>query len=155
MRPNESADVSVMVVAGMLALLAMATLWGAREFSSMGSLFPIAIGISLLGASLIVFWRAWRGIGRKDRSLARDESVRSGVLIATMLVWIAALETVGFAVTSIVAFLVLAVAANRDPVTPRRILIYLVIAVSFVLAFHFLFVHVLKVQLPRGTIGLL
>ena len=47
----------------------------------------------------------------------------------------------------------LALVANRDPLSPKRIVGYLVASVVIVLAFHFLFVDILKVQLPRGTMG--
>jgi hypothetical protein len=78
---------------------------------------------------------------------------RSGLLIVVLLAWILLLETTGFVVTSIAAFLVLALVANRDPLTPKRIAGYVIASAVIVLAFHFLFVDILKVQLPRGTLG--
>lgn len=153
MQPKQPADIGAAVVAAILALVALAALWGARAFSSMGSWFPNTIGIILLGASLLAGWRSLRGLGRKDRSMARDGALRSGLLIVVLLAWILLLETIGFVVTSIAAFLVLALVANRDPLSPMRIAGYLVASVVIVLAFHFLFVDILKVQLPRGTLG--
>jgi putative tricarboxylic transport membrane protein len=152
-QPKQPADVGAAVVAAILALVALAALWGARNFSSMGSWFPNTISVILLGASLLAAWRSLRGRGRKDRSMARDGALRSGLLIVVLLAWILLLETTGFVVTSIAAFLVLALVANRDPLTPKRIAGYVIASAVIVLAFHFLFVDILKVQLPRGTLG--
>lgn len=153
MQPKQPADVGTAIVAAVLALVAVAALWGATAFSSMGSWFPTTIAGIMLVASLLVAQRALRGRGRKDRSMARDGALRSGLLIVVMLAWIGLLETVGFVVTSIAAFLVLAIVANRDPVTVRRVALYVVASVVVVLAFRFLFVDVLSVQLPRGILG--
>jgi len=150
---KQPADVGAAIVAALLALVAVAAFWGATAFSPMGSWFPKAISGIMLVASLLVVWRSLRGRGHKDRSMARDGAVRSGLLIAVMLGWIALLETVGFVVTSVVAFLVLALVANRDRVTVRRVVLYVVVAVVVVVAFRSLFVDVLNVQLPRGTLG--
>jgi hypothetical protein len=154
-QPKQPADVGAAVVAGLLALVAVAALWGAREFSSMGSWFPNTIAGILLATSLLGIWRSLRGRGRKDRTMARDGALRSGLLIAVMLAWIAFLEMFGFLVTSIVAFLALALVANRDPLTLRRVAVYVVAAIVIVLAFQYLFVDVLQVQLPKGTVRLL
>lgn len=150
MIPTRRVDAGGAAVAALLLAIAFAALWQAREFSAFGSLFPRAIGIVLLVASGAALARALSGRS-PARNLSRHGLLRSALLMTTMILWIALLERAGFVASSSVGFLTLALIANRDPITVRRVATFAVLSLVIVVAFDLLFVQVLKVQLPRGT----
>ncbi len=153
MSAERRTDVGAAVVAAVLMVIAVAALWQSAGFSSLGALFPRAIGVALLVSSAWALRRALAGSGRSRLALAPDGLLRSGLLVLVMAAWIWQLETAGFVPASIVAFILLALIANRDPFTVRRAAVLALASVVFVIAFERLFVQLLRVQLPLGTLG--
>lgn len=152
MQPTGRADRGTLVVTALLLVLAVAALWQAREFSPLGAIFPRAISAVLLLACIITLWRVLRGRTRPVRGMLQEDALRGLLLIVIMALWIALLEPVGFRVASIVAYLALALVTVREPLTIWRVTRYLLVAIVFVVAFELLFVHMLKVPLPSGTL---
>ncbi len=152
MPPSRRLDVGTLVAAAVLLLLALAALWQSREFSALGSIFPRAIGVVMVAASVIVLWRTLRRRAPPSRGFAREGLLRGLLLIAVISLWIVLLERAGFALAGVIAYVALALVTEREPLTWRRLLRFAVVAIAFVAAFQLVFVHLLKVQLPVGTI---
>lgn len=150
--PARRADRGTLVVTALLLALALAALWQSRDFSSLGAIFPRAIGAVLLLACVITLWRVLRGRTRPARGLLQEGVLRGVLLIVIIALWIALLEPAGFRVAGIVAYLLLALVTVREPLTIGRVARYLLVAIAFVVAFELLFVHALKVPLPAGTL---
>lgn len=152
MPPSRRLDVGTLVAAAVLLLLALAALWQSREFSALGSIFPRAIGVVMVAASVIVLWRTLRRRAPPSRGFAREGLLRGLLLIAVISLWIVLLEPAGFALAGVIAYVALALITEREPLTWWRAVRFLVVAIAFVLAFQLLFVHGLKVQLPTGSL---
>jgi len=146
------ADVGAAVVAVVTTAIAAAALWQAHAFSPLGSIFPRTVGIALVLSSLAVLWRAATGRSTPSRGIPRDGLARSLLLVTTMVMWIALLTPVGFVVTSTVAFLALAIVADREPMTLRRLVAFALTAVVVVGLFDLVFERALNVNLPRGLL---
>jgi len=151
-QPPGRTDTGTVVIATLLLILGAAALWESREFSALGSIFPRTIGIVLLIACMITLWRTLRGRTRPSRGLFPDGWVRGVLLMAVMSLWIALLEPVGFVVAGVVAYVLLALITEREPMTLWRFLRFVLVAAAFVIAFQVIFVHGLNVQLPTGTL---
>ena len=143
-------DVGAVVIAALLFLTAAAALWESFQFSTLGSIFPRVIGSTLLLGSALAFVLGLLGRRPVSNGIPLDGVVRSILLILTILAWIALLEPLGFVVSGVVSFVALALIANRDPLTLRRVILYAIVALVVVNAFDLLFLRVLKVTLPRG-----
>ncbi len=145
-------DYGAAVVALLLAAAAVFVLWQAADFSMFGSVFPRTIGAVMLVGSIGVIWRSLRGRGKRSPGLPRDGFARSVALIGVMLLWIALLERAGMALSSFVAFVVLALGADREPLTLRRLLLFAAAGAVLVALFVMLFGQVLGVRLPAGIL---
>ncbi len=144
-------DIGTIVVSTLLLILAVAALWQSWNFSALGAIFPRVICSVLIIVSVITLWRALSRRSSPSRGLPRDGILRGLLLIAVMSLWIAVLETAGFAVAGVAAYLALAVITEREPLTWRRMIRFILVAVAIVVAFQLVFVYGLKVQLPTGT----
>jgi len=151
-REPRRTDVGAITIVALLLIIAAAALWQTRDFSPLGSIFPRTIGIVLLIACVITLWRTLRRRAPMSRGLARDGWVRGAALILVMALWIALFEKVGFVAAGIAAYVALAIITERDPLTLRRLVRFLLVAVAFVVVFQLVFVQGLKVPLPVGTL---
>lgn len=150
--PTGRIDIGAAVVAALAMVVAGAALWEAREFSPLGSIFPRTIGIALLITAFAAMLRALMGRSVLSKGVPRDGLLRSALLMLTMVLWIALLSHVGFIVTSVVAFFALAIIADREPATLRRLVAFAIVAVVVVVAFDLVFVRLLNVTLPGGML---
>lgn len=141
-----------LVVLGVIILGAALALWETREYSPLGSIFPIVIGSVLLLFCCLAFIRSLRAKSRAVRGIQLSSLPRVAVFVAIMVGWVALLETAGFLLSGIVCFVLILLVANRDRLSVARLIAYLVAAVIMVFAFGYIFVDLLKVTLPRGTL---
>jgi len=151
MPPKPRVDHGAAVAAALLAAIALAALWESRRFTPFASIFPVAVGSALLICSGLVLWRVLRGTARASPAIGREGLLRSAALVAVLLLWVALLEPIGFAPSSGVGFLVLALIANREPLRPRRLAGFALAAVVCVLALQLVFQNGLGVRLPAAT----
>jgi hypothetical protein len=145
-------DVGAITVVALLLIIAAAALWQTRDFSPLGSIFPRTIGAALLIACVITLLRTLRRRTPMSRGLARDGWARGALLILVMSLWIALFEKVGFVAAGVAAYVALALITERDPLTLRRLIRFVLVAVAFVAVFQLVFVQGLKVPLPVGTL---
>jgi hypothetical protein len=143
------ADKGGAAVAALLAGVAVVILWQAQAFTAFASIFPRAVGIALLLCSLLVLWRSLRG-GRSKPDADHGGLMRSALLVVVMLAWVALLEIAGFALASWAGFLALALLANRDGLSAKRLAGFALAALVCVLLLQLLFQRGLDVRLPAG-----
>lgn len=148
---KESVDRGAALVAALLAGVAILVLWQAREFTPFASIFPRAVGTALLICSLLALVRIVRGKARSSAAIPSDGLMRSGLLVLSLLLWVALLEGAGFALSSWVGFFALALIANREPLRASRLLTFAAVALICVLLLQLLFQRGLDVRLPAGN----
>lgn len=127
-----------------------------KDMSAMGSVFPGALSAALvlLSAILIAFQ-----IGRAPAQTKNEEgkegmpsTARRAIMVVSLLVWAWMLPTIGFFVSSVLAFLVLIGLATFERITPKVMALYAVFAIGMVGAFNLLMVHVLNLRMPDGLL---
>lgn len=143
-------DLPGSLVALAIAAVAALALWQAREFSAFGSIFPVVIGATLLLACLAIVVRGFTiGAPTKAQFVFGAAGLwRSLALIAVMVVWALALEPAGFAVSSWVCFVGLALVADNRRPTLRRSALYAAVGLALVVGLQLLFGQLLNVRLP-------
>ena len=154
---SDKADRADIAVTLLLAAVASVILWQAREFTAFASIFPRAVGSALLLCCALLLARIWRQRAGAWVAPAASGGVdargllRSAALVLTLVVWVAMLETAGFALASWVGFFVLALVADREAPKPKRALGYALTALACVLLLQLLFQRGLDVRLPAGV----
>lgn len=139
----------MLFAAGFIALGAWA-LWEARTFTTHGAIFPRAIASAMIACAIAYILVAFaRPLFAKPRT-GSESTPRRLLFAVLMFAWIALIPVLGFAVASLLAFVVLMVVANYDPWTPFRVIVYAMTAVCVVAGFYVLFAYGLKVPLPEG-----
>lgn len=127
-----------------------------KDMSAMGSVFPgtLAAALVLLSIMLIAFQIGRRAAPRKTEVLgeAKPSSIRRLAIIVAMAIWALLLPSVGFFVTSLVAFLALTAIATFDRPSLRELVFYSASAVVIVGSFHVLMDKVLGLRMPAGLL---
>jgi len=125
-----------------------------KDMSAMGSVFPttIAAALVLLSGLLIAFQIGRPAAPTKAASpgKAKESTWRRLSIIVAMGIWALLLPSIGFFVTSLVAFLVLIAIATFDRPSARAMAIYGVAAIAIVGAFQLLMDKVLGLRMPDG-----
>ena len=129
-----------------------------KNMSTMGSVFPTTIAalLVLLSGALIALQ-----IGRPAApasvptpaagpALAKESTWRRVAIIVAMGIWALLLPSVGFFVTSLVAFLMLIAIATFERPTVREMVVHAIAAVSIVGSFDLLMDKVLGLRMPMG-----
>jgi hypothetical protein len=131
-------------------LLGVLALWGTRDMSPLGSVFPRAIGSAMIlfAATDIV----WNWFKPQREKLGEGSMPRRLMLVAIMLSWALLLQSVGFLVTSLGACLLLLLVANHDEWTPARAIGYVVGTIAVVGGLYSVFAFGLEVPLPKGIL---
>lgn len=138
------------VLALVLALLGAWVWHAARGMSVMASVFPFTIAAVLIASSL----------GSLVLELARPAPPeatggswpRRLLLIAVLLAWALLLPVLGFAVTSLAAFLLVALIGNHDPWTPARAAAVALAALVGIGGAWLLLTRVLQVPMPQALL---
>lgn len=153
-RPNR--DTPAMLFGVLFIIIGVMAYVQTKDMSAMGSVFPGALSAALvlLSAILIAFQ-----IGRAPARTKKDHgeegkpsTVRRAIMVVSLLVWAWLLPSIGFFVSSVLAFLVLIGLASFERIAPKVMAFYAVFAVGMVGAFHLLMVHVLNLRMPDGLL---
>jgi len=108
---------------------------------------PFLSGAVLVGLSLCIFIRS---IAKDQRSAGIGEGWQKGLwVVGSLLAYTFVLETLGFLVTTFL-FLMLTLTSDK----PRKLLSALLVAFLTVAISYLVFSLWLKVQLPKGILGI-
>ena len=119
-----------------------------RTFTQYGILFPQVILIILTALSVGLLIKSWLSPELKETS--KEENKKRIILgIVIMIIWIWTIPILGFLTASIIYFIILSLALNKQRNVPS--VLFIVGAVVFItLLFWFIFHKILLVPFPRG-----
>jgi len=136
---------------GFVALGAGA-LYGTREMSPLGSVFPRTVAGALIVFAIAYIVEALlRDVELPARSKS-ESTLRRALLVGFMLAWALLLTVLGFVVSSVLGFALLSAAASYERWTLKRAFLYLFANAVVVLGFFALFQYALLVPLPKGSL---
>jgi len=141
---------SLLSAAGFIVIGAFA-LWGTRDMSALGSVFPRTISSAMIIFAAIYI--VWRWLKPHFTEPAETGSItRRALLVIIMLAWALLLHHVGFLSTSVVAALLLLLVANYHEWTLKRAMVYIASVVAVVGGLYSVFAFGLQVPLPEGIL---
>ena len=127
-----------------------------KDMSQMGSIFPAALATALvlLSGMLVAFQigRSRAPVKSEFGEEGKPSTARRTAIIVALVLWALLMPSVGFFVTSLLAFLALIAIASFEPLSPRVMGLYAVSAVMIVGAFHVLMTQVLNLRMPDGLL---
>lgn len=140
------------VVAGSILLAIAAVFWLQRDYEGASSArFPnlVLIVLAVLGAVIIA-----QGIRRGDRERnARQLDLRMlAAAAALVLVWGVLMGLIGFTISGVIAFVVMALLIRRGRPSPRSLALDAGVGVVVVVGCFLIFTRVLLVPLPVSTV---
>lgn len=141
---------TLFVCVGVLAYLQI------KDMSAMGAVFPGTLSVVLVLLSIILITLQ---VGRSSPppkieipSEVRSSAPRRLAIIIAMAVWALLLPSIGFFITSLIAFFVLTAIATFERPSPREMALYAVSALVIVGSFYLLMDNVLGLRMPAGLL---
>lgn len=142
------------IICGAILIAIVAVFWSQRDYEDpLVGIFPdmVLIVLAVLGAAILVL-----GILRGDRTSTlgvRDLNWRRlGAAIALIVGWSLALGMVGFTISGIIAFMIMALMVREGRPTIRHVVQDFVVGIVVVVGCFFIFTRVLFVPLPVSTL---
>jgi len=147
-------DTSSIFMACLFIFMAMVFLWDTTNMlDSDSSVFPRAVAIAMIVLSLLlIVWHLIKPRKMGNVSIPEASTARRVALVAAMLIGCLAMPWLGFLIPGMLTFLSLMFIAMYDRWTPKRMVLYPIIAVAIVVGFYTLFGNLLQVPLPVGSI---
>lgn len=147
-------DTSSIVMACLFIFVAVVFLWDTTNMLDSDSyVFPRAVAIAMIVFSLLlIVWHVVKPRKTAGEPLPGASTVRRVALVAAMLTGCAAMPWLGFLIPGIVSFFALMYIAMYDRWTPKRMVLYPIMAVAIVVGFYTLFGNLLQVPLPVGSL---
>lgn len=130
----------------------------ADRYTALGSVFPRTMAAAMAICSVLILIRsaaALRANGRTSSPTERSggESLwRPLALLVIFGLWLFAMNTIGFIVSSAVAFVALTLIAERETFAPKRLVLIVVVGLGGIVGVAALMSDVLMVPLPRGIL---
>ncbi|TYB89434.1 tripartite tricarboxylate transporter permease [Oceaniovalibus sp. ACAM 378] len=147
-----SHDWSGVIIAAVLVVIAAVMFREARGMSVMGSVFPTAITLGLGGLSLVLILLGVLGRGHPATTPDAQgaSSIRRVLVVVTFGLWVWLIPVLGFATTSLIAFIAMAFIAEHDPVPAKTLMIRGIVAMVTVGVFWWIMNDVLLLRIPGG-----
>jgi hypothetical protein len=151
---TQGRDTPGMVMACLFILLAAVSLWDTTTMLDSDSyVFPRAIAIAMILFCLIlIVWNLLKPVAEKKEPSTKASTIRRILLVSVMLFSCLLMPWLGFLISGFATFFLLMLVAMYDEWTPKRKLIYPLIAASVVAGFYTLFSKLLLVPLPVGLL---
>ncbi|MDR1489954.1 MAG: tripartite tricarboxylate transporter TctB family protein [Desulfovibrio sp.] len=140
-------------IAGMLGIIAFFYFQLPDEAEAGSSLFPGMMMFLMLGLTAVKAVTELR-FPKRDSGKAKEPFplVRVLVVVLAVILYIAAIEPVGFYLSSLLFFFLVTVAVQTTPRTPRALVTRAGLAFGFVIFLYILFTLLLQVQIPKGIL---
>lgn len=157
MEKRENIDLSGIVVAAILIVVAVIALWETTHMVDSDSfIFPRAVAIAMIGFSglfivLQLFTPSVGGSNDEAGLMGGSYLRRAGVVIA-MIVSALLMPWLGFLISGVLAFISIMLLAMYDKWTPKLRLVFPLVGVMIVIGFYYVFAKLLLVPLPAGTL---
>ncbi|MCP4126344.1 MAG: tripartite tricarboxylate transporter TctB family protein [Gammaproteobacteria bacterium] len=155
-KSQEKADISGMVVAVILILIAALAIWDTTDMTDADSfVFPRAIAISMISFCTLFIVRQMisPSIEKNDEAGGEGGSTARRIgLVLAMIVSSLLMPWLGFLISGILAFGSIMMLAMYDEWTLSRRLVFPLAGIVIVIGFYFMFAELLLVPLPVGTL---
>lgn len=151
MNRHQRSDIAGIAGSALFIVVGILAIWGARDFTPLGSVFPTTIA-----TAMIVFSAAYIAVSLlQSAGPAKNpagSTWRRSALAVVLIAWAFLLEHVGFLVTSAAAYAALLVIANYDRWTPRVAVTYAAVGCVLLGGLFAIFFFMLGVPLPVGLL---
>lgn len=146
-------DVRGTVGAVIFIIIGLIVLWDSGHINSWaGSVFPRTLAVFMILVSILLIVRNLLGhASGEDKPLPGSTPRRVG-LVVIMLLAALLMPYLGFLITGVAAYVGIMAVAMYEHWTKARLMLYPVVGVVTVFAFHFLFDTIFLVPLPDGRI---
>jgi len=147
-------DTSTIVMCCLFIVVSVVSLWDTTHMLDSDSyVFPRAIAIAMIIFSLaLIVWNIIKPSKTEEETVTEASTLRRVCLVAVMLGSCFLMPFLGFLIPGIATFLALMWIAMYDEWTPKRMILYPLIAVVIVFGFYTLFGNLLQVPLPVGSL---
>ena len=144
-------DIGGMILAAIFIVVGGLALLDTSRMSMMGSVFPRAISILLIGLSLTLLALSFLGRGVRPPKPETDAASRRRIILAVIFgLWVFAIPLLGFATSSLIAFVAMMFLAEYERQTAVVWLRRTATAVATVIIFWLLMSEVLLLRVPSG-----
>ena len=151
--PAVRRDPASLILALVLVLIGGYVLFATASMSAMGAVFPRTIAIVMIVTSvLLAAVKLYRPSVRDEAGEESGSPVRRMALIGVVLAWAVLFPYVGFVVTGLVAFFLVCLIAEHDPLTVPRLLLFAAVDLVLVVGAWLLLASALNVPFPRGVL---
>lgn len=142
-------------IAVMLALTGFFYKLTPSEVAHGGSIFPntlmaLMLLLILLKVAVELRYPKSKEAAEDVDQEAKDNRPRFWIILCSIVVYVLAVDHIGFYVSSFVFFFGLTVAVQYEKRTPRDLAIRLAVVAGFMLFLYVLFTRILMAQLPKG-----
>ncbi|MCM2296088.1 tripartite tricarboxylate transporter permease [Rhodoferax sp.] len=149
-------DVPAMLFGVLFVVMGVMAYVQTKDMSSMGSVFPGTLSAALVLLSVMLFaFQVGRPKAPRKTEVpdeVKPSTPRRLALIVAMALWALLLPSIGFFVTSLVAFGVLTAIASFERPSVRELVLYAVTALLIVGSFQLLMDKVLGLRMPAGLL---
>jgi len=144
-------------IAVMLAVTGFFFALTPSEVASGGSIFPnvlmaLMLGLTVLKLGSELLYPKPKKAAKKEDKAAKDNRKRFWAILLSIVVYVLAVDYIGFYVSSFLFFFGLTVAVQYEKRTPRALAVRLVVVTCFMLFLYVLFTRILMAQLPKGIL---
>ena len=147
-------DIGGLAVSSLFIIIAVVALWDTTNMMDADSyIFPRAIAIAMLGFNLLLIGRTFLvQAEEKEKVQAEASTKRRIALIGGMLISCIMMPYLGFLISGVTTFFFLMLVSMYDQWTPKRKIIFPLVALCLVVGFYMLFSKLLLVPLPVGIL---
>jgi putative tricarboxylic transport membrane protein len=144
-------------IAVMLAVTGFFFVLTPSEVAAGGSIFPnvlmaLMLGLTVLKLGSELLYPKPKEAGKEEDTAAKANWTRFWVILASLVVYVLAVDYIGFYVSSFIFFFGLTVAVQYEERTPRALAVRLIVVTCFMLFLYVLFTRTLMAQLPKGIL---
>jgi hypothetical protein len=146
-------DIGSLLVSACLAVFGFFAWSYADHFSPLGAIFPKTFAIVLMACSLGYIALCFIKGGQKQEKTKGEQLWRGLLLFAVLLLWCLLLDELGFIVSSVVSYVILAALADHEHnPTTKRLAVHAGLGLVIAGLFYVGFSQCLGVPLPRGVL---
>ena len=158
-KKTESQDVvvdhkpSTVVVTGLILATCGVLLSQTESISMLGAVFPTAILYAVIGLCVLLLIKVtMSGNSVSFAALNVIPSARQVAVVVVIGLWTTLMSTLGFALSSGLAFIGIMAVASFDKPSPKELITNLVAAVVIVGGFYLIMSEVLNLRMPQGIL---
>lgn len=152
-RRYDKGDVRGTIGAVIFTIVGLFVLWDSGHISDWsGSVFPRTVAVLMILLSILLIGRNLLGYASGEEKPLPGSVPRRVGLVAIMLLAALLMPYLGFLITGVAAYVGIMVVAMYERWTKSRLMLYPVVGVITVFAFHYLFDTVFLVPLPNARI---